>query len=46
MVSLLVVVWLVMSALVAVFAISLLAIGLFFFMRRARVLLRKGSFNV
>jgi len=46
MVSLLVLVLLVVLAIVAVIAISLLTIGLFFYMRRARVLLRKGSSDV
>ncbi len=47
MVSLLVVVWIVVSALVVVIAISMLAIGMIFFFKRfRRVLIRKGNPNV
>lgn len=44
--SLLIVVLLVVAALIAVIAISTLAIGLFFFIRSAQVLRKKGNSNV
>jgi len=46
MFSLLVVMLLFVSALIAMIALSMVVFGLFFFKRFARVLLRKGNSNV